>query len=95
METEVRRRRPRAASVFSGVAAFVVTPFVITAVFGLVKSVPTSAPFLAALVVAVWLWTRFQALRPLAVGVLIGTVLHAVALAWLFGTFGTVETMRF
>jgi len=69
-----------------GLVAFLLTPFAITGVFRLID-VPTVAPFAAAVLVAAWLWTTRSGLRPVALGIATGAVVHAGFLIWLFRTF--------
>lgn len=73
----------------SGILAFALTPFLVTAVYRLVDAVPTSLPFAAALLLAVVLWASRPWLRPIAIGMALASVLYAASLAWLLHHLGT------
>jgi hypothetical protein len=64
--------------------AFAATPFAITGVFRAFQWVPTSAPFVAFLVLGVVVGRAKPTLRPAAAGVVVGTVAHGAFVWWLF-----------
>ena len=78
-----------------GLAAVVVTPFVITLLFRLLPfgGPATSLPFLVATVAGVALLVQGGLKRAAGVGVLVAAVLHAVFLLWLFSQFSGLELM--
>ncbi len=66
------------------VAAFVATPFVVTAALVVIPALPTWSTFVAVIGLAAGICGFRRELRGVAVGMACGAAVHAVALAWLF-----------
>ena len=72
----------------------VAAPLLVTFIFVVAPSVPTWVPFVALAGPATVLFlVGLPRFRPLLVGFLIGLVLHALLLLWLFGQFEKTANM--
>lgn len=78
------RRIALAAGLFA--VAFAATPFAVTGAYIVAPWVSTSAPLVALLVLGAAAWLVKPSLRPVAAGVVAGTVAHGAFLWWLFST---------
>lgn len=79
----------RPAALF--LVAFLVTPFLYTGLFRALPFYASFWPFFVGLLIAVVVAIRLPRWRPAAIGVALASITHAVFVAYLFMTMGSID----